>query len=67
MLAEQGRSLNLLDFSQNGARELFLCDIYSDQVLYGGLSETELEIMKEDNQSFRKFLVEKMAFSEIEI
>lgn len=48
--------MNLLDFSQNGARELFLCDIYSDQVLYGGLSETELQVVTEDQQSFRKFI-----------
>ena len=67
MLTEQGRSLNLLDFSQNGARELFLCDIYSDQVLYGGLSETELEIMTEENHSFCKFHAGKLTFSEVEI
>ena len=42
------KSLNLLDFERNRERDLFLCDINSDRTEFGGESETELSIMKDE-------------------
>jgi len=42
--------LNLLDFSANKAKDLFLIDIYSDATIYGGVSETTLETKSVDDQ-----------------
>lgn len=55
MLLGQLRTLNLLDFTTNAQRELYLIDIYSDQTIYGGLSETSLETAQENEDNFRKF------------
>ena len=40
MMTNQTRSLNLLDFSLNKEKDLYLVDIYSDQTIFGGMSET---------------------------
>lgn len=55
MLLGQLRSLNLLDFTTSAERELYLIDIYSDQTIYGGLSETSLQTVRENDDNFRKF------------
>lgn len=49
MMSAQIRSMNLLDFSVNRQKDLFLLDIYSDQTIYGGLSETSLEASEDPN------------------
>jgi hypothetical protein len=45
-MTSQVRSLNLLDFSTNREKDIFLLDIYSDQSEMGGLSETSLVLGK---------------------
>jgi hypothetical protein len=50
--SDKQRSVNLLDFSVEKERELYMLDIYSDQSQFGGLSKTELKICSEDNESF---------------
>ena len=42
------KSLNLLDFERNREKDLFLCDINSDRTMFGGESETELSIVKDE-------------------
>ena len=43
--------MNLLDFNANREKELFLLDIYSDRTIYGGNSETSLELSKAETGS----------------
>ena len=42
------KSLNLLDFSRNREKDLFLCDVNSDRTRFGGQTETELAIHHEE-------------------
>ena len=44
--------MNLLDFSSNRAKDLFLLDIYSDRSQHGGISDTSLEIINEADESY---------------
>lgn len=41
------RSLNLLDFERNREKDLFMVDVSSDRSEYGGVSDTELAIVKD--------------------
>lgn len=42
------KSLNLLDFARNRDKDLFLLDVNSDRTEFGGISETELTIRKDN-------------------
>jgi hypothetical protein len=56
-MSSQHRSLNLLDFNHNRERDLFMIDVYSDSTMYGGMTETDLEIQHREEGSCCKPLL----------
>ena len=64
MMERQQRSLNLLDFSANQDKDLFLIDIYSDRTEYGGVSETGLELRKSEGEEGEAYLQMRCKFQQ---
>lgn len=67
MMTSQVRSLNLLDFSTNREKDIFLLDIYSDQSEMGGLSETSLVLGKAQDESCCNHTTILTNFSAVEL
>jgi len=53
---EKYRSLNVIDFGVNAKREMVMIDEFSDRALFGGLTETQMEVkdIRDSKETFRK-------------